>query len=68
MNEFHDHKQGPVTNCSQNFKDQEEVNPMKKEKEARATRKLVLALSAIRLKEHPCAHKEPLLQMKENGR
>ena len=36
--------------------------------EARATRKLVLAFSAIRLEEHPCTHKEPILQMGGNGR
>ena len=33
---------GPVTNCSQTFKDQEEVNSMTKKEEPRASRKLVL--------------------------
>ena len=27
----------------------------------------MLTLSAIRLKEHPCTHKEPLLPMRGNG-
>ena len=35
---------GPVTNCSQNFKDQWKVNHVKKEKEVRVTTKLVLTL------------------------
>ena len=43
-------RRGPVTNCSQNFKDQYKVNHVKNEQEARATRKLVPTLSAIRLK------------------
>ena len=50
---------GPVTNCSQNFKYQEEVNSMKKEKEPRASGKLV---------EHPYTHKEPFLQMRGHVR
>ena len=40
----------------------------RKEKKARATRKLVLTLSAIRLKEHPCTLKEPFLRMRGSGR
>ena len=59
---------GPVANFSQNFKDQEEANPMKKDKELRASRKLVLAFLAIRHQEHPYIHKEPFLQMRGNGR
>ena len=36
--------------------------------EPRSSRKLVLALSAFRLQEHPYIHKEPLLRMTGNGR
>ena len=46
----------------------EKSEPVKKAKEARATRKLVPTLSAIRLKEHLCTYKEPFLQMRGNGR
>ena len=56
------------TNCSKSFKDQEEVNSMKKKEEPRASRKLVLTLSAFRLQEHPWTHREPFLRMRENGR
>ena len=40
---------GPITNCSQTFKDQEEVSSMKKKEEPQASRKLVRALSAFLL-------------------
>ena len=36
---------GPVTNCSQTFKDQKEVNSVKKREEPQASRKLVRAAS-----------------------
>ena len=39
------------------------MNHVKKEKDVRATRNLVPTLSAIRLNEHPCTHKEPLLHL-----
>ena len=56
------------TYCSKTFKDQEEVNSMKKKEEPRASRKLVLTLSAFRLQEHPWTHREPFLRMRGNGR
>ena len=58
---------GPVTNCSETFKDQE-VNSMKKKHEPRASRKLVLALSTFHLQEHPNTQNEPFLRMRGNGR
>ena len=54
-----------VTNYSQNFKDQEEVNVMKKEKEAQISRNLVLVLSVIHLQQHPYTHKEPFQRIQQ---
>ena len=66
MNETHDHKEELkfsnelLTELQGSIK---KVNHMKKE-EPRASRTLVLALSASRLQEHPKTHKEPFLRMR----
>ena len=44
------------------------MHHVKKQKEVRVTKKIMPTLSTIRLKELPCTHKEPFLQMRGNER
>ena len=71
VNEIHDHNEELrssnelLTELEGSVKSEPFV---KKEKEVRVTRKLVPTLSAVRLEEHPCTHKEPFRQIRGNGR
>ena len=70
VNEIHDHEEELkcrnelLTELQGSVKSE----PYEERKGSSRNKETVLALSAIRLQEHPCIHKEPFLHMRGNGR